>query len=119
MRMSEPFKRPLGGVSSDREDESKITAYSIFRITNHSMYEQKVTFVLYQDNIWAEEDCLFDIDYMDIDYGKDSIVRIEEGIVKVPAGQELRITIDSTARDSSKAITSRTGPMVKTVTIRY
>ena len=116
--MSEPFKRPLGGVSSDREDESKITAYSIFRIANHSMYEQKVTFVLYQDNIWAEEDCLFDIDYIDIDYGKDSIVRIEDGIVKVPVGQELRITIDSTARDSSKAITSRTGPMVKIVTIR-
>jgi len=118
VRMSEPFKRPIGGVYSDREDESKITAHSIFHIKNHSMYEQKVTFVLYQDNIWAEEDCLFDIDYIDIEYGKDSKVRIENGIVKVPAGQQVRITIDATAIDSSKAITSRSGPMVKIVTIR-
>jgi len=118
VRMSEPFKRPIGGVYSDREDESKITAHSIFHIKNHSMYEQKVIFVLYQDNIWAEEDCLFDIDYIDIEYGKDSKVRIENGIVKVPAGQQVRITIDATAIDSSKAITSRSGPMVKIVTIR-
>ena len=117
VRMSEPFKRPNGTVFNDREDESRIRAYSSFFIKNHSMYEQKVTFVLYQDNIWAEEDCLFDIDYINIGFGS-SKVRTKDGFVKVPAGQELFITIDSTARNSSKAITSRTGPMVKIVTIR-
>ena len=42
---------------------------------------------------------------------------IEDGIVNVPAGEKLFISIDATARDSSKALTSRSGPSVKIVNL--
>jgi len=40
---------------------------------------------------------------------------IKDGIVKIAAGEKLYIKIEATARDSSKALTSRGGPSVEIV----
>ena len=110
-------KSPVGGVFSDHDDKSQIKASSFFHIENHSTIEKKVTFVVYQHNVLIGEDCFFDIDYIYINRLSDDEKVIEDGIVNVPAGEKLFISIDATARDSSKALTSRSGPSVKIVNL--
>jgi len=103
------------GIFSDPDDVSKIKSASFFHIENHSSLEQKVTFVVYHHNIWEDEDYFFDIDYIYIDRNTDAEEMIKDGIVKIAAGEKLYIIIEATARDSSKALTSRGGPSVETV----
>lgn len=108
-------KTQVGIIFSDTHDESKIKTISFFGIENHSSHEQKVTFVVYQHNIWSNEDCFFDIDNIYIDRNTDAEEMIKDGIVKIAAGEKLNIEIETTARDSSKALISRSGPSVKIV----
>ena len=116
-KLSSSEKSPVGGIFRDQDDESKIKSCSFFHIKNHSAHEKKVTFMVYQNNIGQDEGCFFDIDYIYINRLSDDEKVIEDGIVNVPAGEKLFISIDATARDSSKALTSRSGPSVKIVNL--
>jgi len=113
--LSSSEKSPVGGIFRDQDDESKIKSCSFFHIKNHSAHEKKVTFMVYQHNIGQDEGCFFDIDYIYINRDTDNEEVIVDEIVKIPAGETLYISIDATARDSSKALMSRGGPSVKIV----
>ena len=116
--MSKLFNfRPLGGIDYSLEDKSMIESYSIFYMKNHSIYEQKVTFIVYQDNSYAEDYCLFDINKIYINFNTDSEIVLEDGLVKMKPGEELSVLVSATANDSSIAVPTRSGPVVKIVTI--
>ena len=118
VRMSKLFNfRPLGGIDYSLEDKSMIESYSIFYMKNHSIYEQKVTFIVYQDNSYAEDYCLFDINKIYINFNTDSEIVLEDGLVKMKPGEELSVLVSATANDSSIAVPTRSGPVVKIVTI--
>jgi len=87
VRMSAASEKiQVGGIFSDPDDVSKIKSASFFHI-----------------------------DYIYIDRNTDAEEMIKDGIVKIAAGEKLYIIIEATARDSSKALTSRGGPSVETV----
>jgi len=119
VRMSASDERaPVGFVIPDLDDKTKIKSSSYMHISNYSAQEQKVTFVVYQHSIRGDYDCFFDIDCIYITKERsDPKEVIEDGIVKIQAGETLYIRIAATARDSSKAITSRGGPWVEIVVL--
>lgn len=100
----------LGQINNDLDDETRIYAYSAMNVKNYSDREQKITFVVFQHNIEKDYDCFFDIDNIYINMRRtDDEVVIQDGIVKVPAGETLLVSLDATARDGSKATTTRSG----------
>ncbi len=114
VRLSDPSKRkPSGFIYSD--ENNLIKSYSSFFLKNHSTTDQKVTFVVYQSDVFIEEAVLFDID--SVEFVDECDAFIKEQILSIPAGESVCVVVIATAKDSTIAKPTRSGANVKIVRI--
>lgn len=95
------------------------SAWAFFDFKNYSRQEQKVYFLVYQHNFSTDEDQLFDIENMYLLDTACAEEEIENGVLKIPAGESRHMLIEAKAKDSSKVMSSRGAPNVEVVTLKY
>lgn len=105
---------PVGYIYQDID--GRIKSRSVFHIQNHSDQEQSITFLLYQPNYKTkQEDQLFDLEYVYIWLDVETDIEVETGIIKIPGGETMMISVNGIARDPSKVITTRSSPEIEVV----
>lgn len=103
---------PQGAVYEDG------SAMMVFGIIDHSNRKQTVTFSLYQHNYSTGETQLFNIEQVFVLLDWTTKQEMENNVINIDAGEEIKLLIYATAKDSTKIKSSRAAPDIEIVTLK-